>query len=201
MSRIFGYTISKFLLFIVIGFLVLFTPSVAEASECPQSISPTYYPLLGTPAFESGGFIKIQTNKDFSVTVKAEDILEGELSENLTNGAFSFRIKPKAHITMSYKNLTHDFSMSEDERPFYIDTAKMKIIYLSSGSDGQNTSSNELSPDCEYRCNKTVKLVDCNCCRGGYVGECYGWVSCGAGWKDDKCMKDVNGKIFCQNNC
>lgn len=195
------HLISKFILFLVVALIFLFMPAVAEAAECSQSITPTYYALQGTPIFEPGGFVKITRNKDFSLTVKAEDILEGALSENLSNGQFSLRIRPNAQATMTYKTLNHHFLMSENERPFYIDTEKIKIVYLNSGGINQNTARSELSSDCEYRCNKTVKVFDCNCCRGGYVGECYGWVSCGAGWKDEKCMKDVSGQIFCQNNC
>lgn len=206
MMKIIGYTISKIFLFFMILFIAILMPSIADAKECPTKYNPNYYPFEGVPTFELNGFIKIQynKNKDFSLTVKAEDIMDGKLLKNQSNGQFSFKIKPNAQVTMRYKNITHDFFMSKDERPFYIDTKKIKIIYLISSPISQNVPVNEQlspDPDCELRCNKSVYVVDCNCCGGGYVGECYGWVSCGAGWQDSKCMKDDDGKIFCQNNC
>jgi hypothetical protein len=197
--------LSGFLVFCSIVFLVVLVPSYsATASQCPQDISRGYYTMQGLPSFASGGLIEIRHNENVSLTLKAEDILEGNFDKKLSNGTYFFKVKPNTKATLSYKTLSHTFMMSENEKPFYIDTKQLKVVPISSKTDNtskQLGSTPKLqSSECEYKCNKSVYAFDCNCCKGGYVGDCYGWVTCGAGWKETDCMKG-NEEIYCQNNC
>ncbi|EOO04781.1 hypothetical protein IAW_05985 [Bacillus cereus str. Schrouff] len=146
------------------------------------------YTIKGNIVPLGDGTVKIKFNSYAYVLVSEKDIdpflifplISGE-DPSGRGSKHAIKLFEGTIVELHVKNLVHTFTMENSTHPFYVDISKEKIVYL-------NT---DIESNLHDICYKRVYIVDCHCCTGGYLEECYGWVGCSDEWYDERCCHEV----------